>query len=170
MKKDYEKLIKDMDDAAFAALYADSPCAAFAALYAAAPTSLQHFLNDRIAEVMYVELPKLSYAMKNGPTILREDMLTVRETFDAALEVASVEEKEVLRDITATIADAARDIADSIDKAVRRVLLDDKDANRHAAYDLPAHHARLVRCLADIALSASDHRMIEENCNAAKSN
>ena len=138
------------------------PGVAFTAVYAAAPAQLREFLDAKVAEIIFVEMPKLSLCLEQGPTVLRKDMITCRDVFDGALKYASKAEAALMNDITATIRDASLDIADSIDRAIRRVLLDDPDCNRFAMYDMQSHHARLVKCLTDIALSADDRKAIAE--------
>ena len=150
-----------------ALLAAQTPMAALAAAYNHAPHAvLREYINDKVQEILATELPKLQFALSRGPAIPVAEMEPVRTTFDDAMKFAE-ESGLDLSKMPATIVAIAQELADVIDKGIRRTLLDDTDANRLAYYSLVAEHAKIAACFAELALTEAQQKALDD-ADAAK--
>jgi hypothetical protein len=140
----------------------ESPMEAFSMLYADAPAPIQSFLDGALLEILMVEMPKLQICIEQGPTAPATTASEVEDTFDKSMTHLSTNHPEVFKEMSATVRDAAKNIAAEIDKGIRRVLLDDELCNRATSIDLIAEHARITKCLTDIALTPVQLQQIAE--------
>lgn len=135
-------------------MQASSPMEVLTILYAGCNPSIQGFLDNRVAEILEIDLEKIRLLSKLGPTMPAEDTQRLASMY--------AEAAKLMPNTSATVIDAGIELAEVIDKSVRRVLIGDKVANRSAFLSLVQAHARLVRCLADITLSPEDLKRVAE--------
>lgn len=135
-----------------------SPHDIFEAMYADAPEQIQSFLDDKLMEIMMVDIPTLQHLMQAGPSIPAKEASLHRSVFDGSLKL--LREKMPDKAPTATVAQCAEEIADVLDSSVRRVLLDDDNANRAAVAHISQCHAKLVKCLMDLALTEKQQALL----------
>lgn len=140
---------------------ATTPLAALTKLFDDAPKAVQNLIQTLVMEMLLVELPKLQFIAEEGPAIDRDDMHSIRNTFEGAMKLEDPMAQEARQLLTATVLDASLDIGEAIDKAISRTLLEDKRANRHAFMDIMAHHAQLSRALAELALTEEQSRELD---------
>lgn len=138
-----------------------SPTDAFNVMYAEAPAEIQDYLDGRITEILMVDLPKLHILMSDGPAVTVATMESVESTYAQSLAHMEKEHPKHFKSLSATVRDCGHNIGVLIDACVKRVLLDDTDANRHAYINLMAEHAKLVKCLHDIALTEDQKAQID---------
>ena len=134
----------------------------FSAVYAEMPSKLRTFVDNRLMEIMMVDLPTLEYVIHEGVTLPAEEAMQTTETFLGALDEADAELPEVSKEMTATIRDCGREIAEAIDRSVKRILLEDEVANRHVSLNITAEHAKLMKCLVDIAVTPEQMKMLDK--------
>ena len=132
---------------------AKTPSAALRLIYNDAPEEIQDFLAGLMLEIILIDLPVLYEITKHGPTAPAAEATSTARAFHESLEFCEKDAPEVLRAMSATVRDASLQLAELLDKSVRRILLEDKSCNRHAALNLTAGHAKLTRCLVEIALT-----------------
>ncbi len=126
----------------------NSPMETLVSIYRNGPPGLAGAIDRAAMEVMMVELPKISIVAENGLEMNRKtDYESVESLFTAGMVYARKHGVDVEKVLTATVRDAATQIAILIDKSVRRVLLEDTVMNRHAYLDIISTHAKLVRGL-----------------------
>ena len=126
----------------------NSPMETLVSIYRNGPPGLAGAIDQAAMEVMMVELPKISLVAENGIEMNREkEYQPVEELFVAGMVYAKKQGINVEQVLTATVRDAALQIAALIDKSVRRILLEDTVMNRHAYLDIISTHAKMVRGL-----------------------
>lgn len=132
----------------------ETPFDALTLLMGKSPDGIKDYVNGRVQEILLVDLPKLHVLIQEGPACPASNAPEVAKLFKQSIEHMQECHPETYRkDMTATIQDCAIQIAELIDASVKRILLDDKYANRMAAINLCAEHAKLVKCFIDIALT-----------------
>ncbi len=134
----------------------ETPMGALLSIYKNGPPGLAEAIDQMAMEVMMVELPKVSLVTKHGPDMDRKELETVESLFAAGMVYAKGQGIDVERRLTATVRDAAKLIAELIDKSVKRILLEDTKLNRHAYLDLISMHAKMVRALQGLTDVQSD--------------
>ena len=136
------------------------------AAYDDAPDAVKGHLNRCALEILLTELPKLQLLVEYGPALPVDKMHPIADMFESAVKLADKKAPRMAKQLTATVRDAAVDIASAIDKAFRRVLLTDTDAN-HEAYVTAMHcHAKIVKCVAGIALTEEQKAILAEHDDA----
>ena len=138
----------------------NSPSAMLAAVAAAAPEPVKNYLESCAEGVLVTELPKLKMCMSAGPTIESSKIPVAADVFTQAME--RLDERGATHHISMTVRDCALSLAEVIDKAIKRVLLEDEIANRLAVMDLVGLHARFVSTLSDVALTDVQLQAIAE--------
>ncbi len=138
--------LKKLDDDA-------TPMDMLHAAYADAPDAVKAHLNRCAEETLMIELPKMMLLAKFGPIMPVDKMPSLVKVYEGALADAEKKAPTFIRALTATARDAGTDVAAAIDTAFRRVLLTDTVANHEAYVTAMACHAKLVKCIADIALT-----------------
>ena len=145
---------------------AKTPLDTLVALCEGAPDSVSDLIQSLVMEVLLIELPKLKFIADAGPAISRDEMKSIRDTFEGAMNLTPAKEhSEARRLLTATVLDASLDIGSAIDKAISRTLLEDKRANRLAFMDIMALHARLSRAIAELALTEEQNRELDRKAS-----
>ncbi len=145
-----------------------SPTEALLAAHTHAPTeAIRGFIDEASLEVLCIEMPKLQDAVINGPTIDRENLGTIVENYGHAFAEVEKEAPEIAAKMTATVRSAGDDIAAAIDKAVSRVLLDAKVANRLAYLDLTTCHAKILKALQCLEITPEQQAEIDELASSA---
>ncbi|KKL57344.1 hypothetical protein LCGC14_2236390, partial [marine sediment metagenome] len=124
-----------------------SPMETLSSIYKNGPPGLASAIDHAAMEVMMVELPKISIVAENGIEMSRgKEFESVENLFKAGMVYARARRKRG-QVLTATVRDAAEQLAVLIDKSVKRVLLEDTVLNRHAYLDIISTHAKMVRAL-----------------------
>ncbi len=136
------------------------------AAYADAPPAAKHFLDRRAQEVLVVDMSILQHVAEKGATMPVEDIGTLESTYNFAIEFTAKVNPEALKTVSKTAQDVGHRIAAELDAGIKRVLLEDKHANRMALMNLSTCHAKMVRCMADIALSPGDLEEAEVGADA----
>lgn len=145
---------------------ANSPMAMLAASYNHAPHPMfRAFIDDRVMEILAVDMPKLKSCVSHSPAIAREGIESVVVTFQGALDLADEHMPEEAKSLTATIRDIGLVLAEALDKSIGRVLLEDTDANRMAYYDIISTHAKLVKVFSDLALTDEQKAQVSAELN-----
>ncbi len=143
-----------------------APMEVLLAAYADAPPAAKHFLDGRVQEVLLVDMSILQHVAHKGPVMPVEDITTLAELYNLAIEFVSKANPEALKSVSKTAQDIGQRIAAEIDAGVKRVLLEDKHANRMALMNLAACHAKMVRCIADLALTSEELEEAEAGADA----
>ena len=133
-----------------------SPMEVLQAAYADAPPAAKHFLDGRAQEVLMVDMSILQYVVEKGATMPVKDITTLESTYNFAIEFTTKVNPEALKTVSKTAQDVGHRIAVELDAGVKRVLLEDKHANRMASMNLAACHAKMVRCIADLTLTSEE--------------
>jgi len=140
------------------------PVQALVAAYKHAPAQpIRDYLDDQALGILVCEMPKLQMVFTEGPSIDRTDMKGVAPVFTAALSEADQQAPELTKQVTATIRSAGEDIGAAVDKAISRVLLDAKTANRMSYLNILSAHANLVKCLCDLEITPAQQAQIDES-------
>ncbi len=125
-----------------------SPMDALSSIYKNGPPGLAGAIDHAAMEVMMVELPKISIVAENGIEMSRgKEFESVENLFKAGMVYARTHGVNVDKVLSATVRDAAEQLAVLIDKSVKRVLLEDTVLNRNAYLDIISTHAKMVRGL-----------------------
>ncbi len=132
------------------------PMEVLQAAYADAPPAAKHFLDVRAQEVLMVDMSSLQHVAEKGATVPVKDITSLEFTYNFAIEFAAKVIPGVLKTVSKTAQDVGQRVAAELDAGIKRVLLEDKHANRMALMNLAACHAKMVRCMADIALTAEE--------------
>ena len=139
-----------------------SPSAMLAAMAATAPDPVAAFIDQQAMSILATEMPKLYAVSKLGPARPVSSIIPLAEVYTAAMERLDAEVPADTKQLTATVRDCALNLAELLDSSIKRILLDDTHANRLALMDLSSCHARLVKTLADIALTPEQQVQIDE--------
>ena len=143
---------------------ANTPMATLAAAYNHAPHPMfRAFIDDRVLEILMVDMTKLHACVQQSPAIVRDEMTSISQTFQDAVDLADTHAPEEAKALTATIRDIGLTLGEGIDKAIGRVLLEDTVASRMAYYDLISAHAKIVKILIDLALTDAQKAELEAN-------
>ena len=148
--------------AAEAAAALPDPMDVLQAMYKDAPDGIRAFLNGQAREILMLELPKLKLVIEQGPVVPVDALKPLVDIFAEALATADKVAPTLGKRISATTRDAGTLIAEQIDTAFRRTLLTDKVADHMAYVDAMSCHARLVKCIEDIALSPEQAALYEK--------
>ena len=122
----------------------------------AVPQQVKSFLDAACDKAMMRDLPAAMMIARQGEVMPRSQVGSMEELLSRALPAIDSMCGGHDKSLTMTIRDAANDIALSIDKAVSRVLLDDKYAKRRAYVKLIQSHALLTQALTGLALSTEE--------------
>ncbi|KKK67792.1 hypothetical protein LCGC14_2950560 [marine sediment metagenome] len=132
------------------------PMEVLQAAYADAPPAAKCFLDNRAQEVLMVDMSILQHVAEKGVIMPVEDITTLESTYNFAIKFTAKVNPEALKTVSKTAQDVGHRIAAELDAGIKRVLLEDKHANRMALINLSTCHAKVVRCMADITLTAEE--------------
>lgn len=145
----------------------NNACEALLQAFTHAPAKfVKEFIDRKASEVLIVELPKLGILMDKSPCMTTDEALTefsIVAVFEEALSNSTeTMPPELAARITATVHDAAHDIAVAMDRAVKRIALEDKFLGREAHLDLITAHTAIVAALAALSLDEEQTALAEK--------
>lgn len=119
-----------------------------------APKGVQRFIQMHVQEIIEIELAKLVQVEK-GLELDPAGKDSVTGMFDTIIE--GMKTVGVLdAEVTMTVQDCMRNIAEEIDRGVKRVLLGDKLVNTLAYLDIVSCHAKMTASLAHLMTVPKD--------------
>lgn len=139
-----------------------SPMEILLAAYADSPEGARQFIESRVMEILMVDLPALNFVVHEGSVISVDEIGSIEEAFAMSMKFADEVIPEVGKSISMTLRDVARNIGVEIDRGFKRILLDDKNANRMSLLGATAAHAKLVKCIGQIALTEDEQKRFED--------
>jgi hypothetical protein len=120
---------------------------ALAYAYATTPKAMHHLLDDDVILAIGT-IGHRTAMLKDRPTI---DVSTVTtDTITVVFEDAA--KSLTSKDISGTVQQIGRELAEVIDRGMRRVLLEDKQANHRAYISLISLHAQVCKALSYLKL------------------
>lgn len=138
-----------------------SPMQVLGAIYTDSPADVKQYLQAKVAELIGVEMPKLSILKQDGPYVLRGDMISVAEVYNDAMQFTEKHMPNDYKRLSATVVMSGDQIAREIDKAIARIMLGDTGANRHAYITILSTHAKLIKTLSELQLSISEEQELQ---------
>lgn len=143
-----------------------SPMAALAAAYNHAPhPGLRDFLNDRVNEILMIEFPKLVSCLSSGPAVGVEELQPIAEIFTETLEAMEQDEPGSTSTLDATARDIGRELAELVDRAVRRTVLADTHVSRMAVHDVVTGHAKLLQAITSLSLTEEQKAIVAKRAS-----
>ena len=140
-----------------------SPMQLLVELYTSAPPDVRGYLDAKVQELIGVEMPKLGILKQDGPYVWRKDMVSVTEVYNDAMEFTEKNMPNEYGKLSATVVMSGDQIAREIDKSIKRVMLEDVGASRHAYITILSTHAKLVKTLAELPLSTEEEQELERD-------
>lgn len=140
-----------------------SPLEILGAAHADAPPMGQSFIESRVMEILMIDLPALQYVVQQGGIVSTDNLASIEEAFAQSMVFADKVMPEVGKSISATLRDIASNIGREVDKGFKRMLLEDKHANRMALLAATAAHAKLVKHIGEIALTEEEKELVNES-------
>ncbi len=98
--------------------------------------------------------------------MLRDEVKEIAPMFEESMDAVTKEAPEHAP--SATVRQMGGEIAELVDKTIRRVLLEDGFANRQAYSEIVSAHARLTAALDSLALTEDQTKMAEEALEAQR--
>lgn len=135
---------------------ASGPLAAVAIAYTQLDDEAKKFMDDCLSVVVGLELPRMLVLRRRGKLMPIADRKPLADCFKDGLSQADEKNSAMSRELTATLRDAGTEIAESIDKAVRRVVLDSKKVVALPVHELMSFHVRIMRALVDLTKTTED--------------
>jgi len=128
------------------------PMQLLVAMYNDAEEGIRYWLNQRVMEIVAIDIPKQAMVQQMGRTIDRsdKDFATCKEIFGQSMRYAQEEVPQLKKDMSATVEHSGERIAEIIDSCVQRIMMEDNVMNRAAWMDVLCHHAKLTRALMGI--------------------
>ena len=119
------------------------------------PPEVAHMIEAQCMQIMTCHLTRLQLLHQLGQTVPRdeEQMPSAESVFTGALAAIPKELLDVDRLMDATMRSCSEDVAIAIDKAMRRLLLDDKHADRDSYLQILGAHASMARQFCHLRLS-----------------
>jgi hypothetical protein len=110
------------------------------------------WLDNRIMEIIAVDIPKLALVQELGPTVDRthDEFQNCQDIFKASMAYAAQMAPDVKASMSATVEHSGERIAEIVDSCISRIMMEDKHMNREAWLDVVTNHAKLCRALIGI--------------------
>jgi len=115
------------------------------------PQPVSDLIQESAMKVLICEMPKMLANSKQGPVLATSKRQSLAETYGKAMELA--ENGSAIAGLTATVVDAGAELAEVIDRSVRRIVLEDEYMLTEAHLDLLSLHAEMLACLGVLKLS-----------------
>jgi hypothetical protein len=132
------------------------------AAYADAPATAKDWIDGKAMEILMVDMPALQHCLKQGPVMDVEKATGVVDTFTKSMELGDSVNPEAGKKLSQTVRDVGLRIAEEIDSGMKRVLLEDTKLSRISYIHLCTQHAKLVKALAEVALTPEELEEWEE--------
>jgi len=114
--------------------------------------SVASWLDNRIMEIIAVDIPKLALVHELGPTVDRadKDFQGCADIFKGSMRYAQEVIPDVKAAMSATVEHSGERIAEIVDSCISRIMMEDRHMNREAWLDVVTLHAKLCRALIGI--------------------
>jgi hypothetical protein len=134
------------------AIQSNHPMVSLISLYKDAPVAIQRYLEQKVAELLAISMPKLALLMEFGVTIDRSG--------DAYESITSTYESSL---VSRTVEDVGLTLSQELDAGIKRILLEETTVNHEAYLDILSSHAHIIRSLEGLTELPSEEQLLEAN-------
>lgn len=130
-----------------------SPIEALVTIYNNASPPIREELNGEVHNLILQAVPNAYMLLSTGPTRLVKDMRSAETCLVAAMGYSVKVSRRGVGHFTATVQSAMTEVAVAVDKATKRVLLEDTACSQRAYHGMLASIAALTAYVADLPLT-----------------
>jgi hypothetical protein len=144
------------------AIQSNHPMVSLISLYKDAPVAIQRYLEQKVAELLAISMPKLALLMEFGVTIDRsgDAYESITSTYESSLEIMP---PELRKKVSRTVEDVGLTLSQELDAGIKRILLEETTVNHEAYLDILSSHAHIIRSLEGLTELPSEEQLLEAN-------